>query len=232
MVVASVALTDNHMGETPMTNADTTLIAALLDRSGSMTDIADDMRGGFDSYIAKEAEQPGTTMVTLAQFDDEYEVVYSGRPIGDVPPLVLEPRGCTALLDAIGRFITEVGGALAALPEDQRPADITVMVMTDGYENASKEWTIAAVRELISQQETVYGWDFVFMGANMDAVDVGTEMGFAPSKSLTYDADGDGVAGAWDAVASYSSRKRARGAAPAGSVGFDDAERRRAHKRR
>ncbi len=66
------------------------------------------------------------------------------------------------------------------------------MVMTDGYENASKEWTIEAVRELISQQETVYGWDFVFLGANMDAVDVGTELGFRPGKSLTYDADGDG----------------------------------------
>lgn len=215
-----------------MTDSAKTLIAALLDRSGSMTDIAADMRGGFDTYIAKEAEQPGTTTVTLAQFDNEYDVVYADRPIGTVPPLVLEPRGSTALLDAIGRFITEVGAGLAALPEDQRPADITVVVMTDGYENASKEWTIESVRQLISQQETVYGWDFVFMGANMDAVDVGTELGFAPSKSLTYDADGDGVAGAWDAVSSYSSRKRARGAAPAGSVGFDDAERRRAQKRR
>ncbi len=214
-----------------MTDANTTLIAALLDRSGSMTGIADDMRGGFDTYIAKEAEQPGTTTVTLAQFDSEYDVVYSSRPIGAVPPLVLEPRGSTALLDAIGRFITEVGGALAALPEDQRPADVTVVVMTDGYENASREWTIEAVRQLISQQETVYGWDFVFMGANMDAVDVGAELGFAPSKSLTYDADGDGVAGAWDAVSNYSSRKRARGDVPLGSVGFDDAERRRAHKR-
>lgn len=215
-----------------MTNADTTLIAALLDRSGSMTGIADDMRGGFDTYIAKEAEQPGTTTVTLAQFDNQYEVVYAGRPIGEVPPLVLEPRGSTALLDAIGRFITEVGAGLAALPEDQRPADVTVVVMTDGYENASTEWSIAGVRELISQQETRYGWDFVFMGANMDAVDVGAELGFAPSKSLTYDADGDGVAGAWDAVSTYSARKRSRGDVPSGSVGFDESERRRAHKRR
>ena len=103
--------------------------------------------------------------------------------------------------------------------------------MTDGYENASREWTIEAVRQLISQQETVYGWDFVFMGANMDAVNVGAGLGFAPGKSLTYDADGDGVAGAWDAVSTYSARKRSRGEVPLGSVGFDDAERRRARKR-
>lgn len=215
-----------------MTNAETTLIAALLDRSGSMTGIADDMRGGFDTYIAKEAGQPGTTLVTLAQFDNEYEVVYANRPIGAVGPLVLEPRGSTALLDAIGRFVTEVGTGLAALPEEQRPGDVTVVVMTDGYENASTEWTIDAVRRLISQQETVYDWDFVFMGANMDAVGVGQTLGFAAGKSLTYDADGDGVAGAWDAVSTYSARKRARGGVPLASVSFDDTERRRARKRR
>lgn len=215
-----------------MTDSDKTLIAALLDRSGSMQGIADDMRGGFDTYIAAERAQTGTTLVTLAQFDDRYDVVYQNTPIADVPSLDLQPRGMTALLDAIGRFITEVGAGLAALPEDQRPGEVTVLVLTDGHENASSEWTKEAVKQLIAQQETVYGWDFVFLGANMDAVDVGADIGFAPGKSLTYDADGDGVAGAWNAVATYSARKRSRGAAPAASIGFDDAERSRAHKRR
>lgn len=215
-----------------MTNADLTLIAALLDRSGSMADIAADMRGGFDAHIAREREQPGTTLVTLAQFDHEYEVVYKGRPVGEVPPLDLEPRGRTALLDAIGRFVTEVGGDLAALPEAERPGDVTVLVITDGYENASAEWTIEAVRELIAQQETVYGWDFVFLGANIDAVAVGTAMGFSAGKTLDYDATSVAVQGAWSTVGSYSARKRARGGAPAASVVFDDAERRQARKRR
>jgi hypothetical protein len=215
-----------------MTDNNTALIAALLDRSGSMQDIAADMRGGFDAYIAKEHAQPGTTLVTLAQFDDAYEIVYQNRDAGSVPPLVLEPRGCTALLDSIGRFVTEVGSRLAELPEDERPGDITVLVMTDGYENASTEWTVEAVRALISQQETGYAWDFVFLGANMDAVDIGTNLGFAPGKSLTWDASGDGVEGAFEAVAGYSDRKRARGGVPLGSIVFDDSERRRANRKR
>jgi hypothetical protein len=215
-----------------MTNPDVSLIAALLDRSGSMESIADDTRGGFDAYIAGERSQSGSTLVTLAQFDNVYDVVYQNRPIDEVPPLTLEPRGMTALLDAIGRFVTEVGSGLAALPEQDRPGDITVLVMTDGHENASAEWTKDAVRQLIVQQETVYGWDFVFLGANMDAIDVGTSLGFAPGKSLTYEATGAGVGGAFSAVASYTSRKRSRGEAPAASVVFDDAEREGAQGRR
>lgn len=215
-----------------MTDSTKTLIAALLDRSGSMEAIADDMRGGFDTYIGAERHQPGTTLVTLAQFDDRYDVVYQNQPIASVPALDLQPRGMTALLDAIGRFVTEVGAGLAALPENERPGEVTVLVLTDGHENASGQWTKDAVRQLIAQQETVYGWDFVFLGANMDAVDVGSQLGFAPGKSLTYDADGAGVQGAWDAVASYSARKRSRGPRPAASIVFDDAERSGAHKRR
>lgn len=213
-----------------MTNTDLSLIAALLDRSGSMASIADDTRGGFDSYIARLRDQPGETRVTLAQFDNQYELVYRDRPLGEVPALELQPRGSTALLDAIGRFVTEIGAGLAALPEEDRPGDITVVVMTDGHENASTEWTVEAVRALIAQQETTYAWDFVFLGANMDAVAVGTNLGFAPGKSLTYDADGDAVAGAWASASSYQRRKRAAGAPPAASIVFDDAERSAARK--
>ena len=215
-----------------MTNADVKLIAALLDRSGSMESIAADMCGGFDAFIATERQHPGTTLVTLAQFDDRYEVVYENQPIGAVPALRIEPRGMTALLDSIGRFVTEIGAGLAALPEGDRPGEVTVLVITDGHENSSHEWTDEAVRQLIAQQETQYSWDFVFLGANMDAVDVGTNLGFAPGKSLTFDADGDAVRGAWDAVSAYSARKRGPDAAPPASVGFDDAERSAARKRR
>jgi hypothetical protein len=215
-----------------MTNPDVTLIAALLDRSGSMQAIADDTRGGFDAFIAGERSQAGATLVTLAQFDDAYEVVFENRAIDTVPPLTLEPRGTTALLDAIGRFVTEVGSGLAAMPEDERPGEVTVLVMTDGQENASVEWTKDAVQQLVTQQEKVYGWDFVFLGANMDAIDVGTSLGFSAGKSLTYDASGDGVGGAFAAMSTYNARKRSRGAQPAASIAFDDAERQRARGRR
>lgn len=108
-----------------MTNPQLSLVAALLDRSGSMHSIADDIRGGFDSFITKEREADGRTVVTLAQFDDRYELVYDSVPIEDVPPLVLQPRGSTALYDAIGRLVTEVGTGLAAIPEDERPGSVT-----------------------------------------------------------------------------------------------------------
>lgn len=215
-----------------MTNTDLKLIAALLDRSGSMQSIAADMCGGFDAFIAKERTQSGTTVVTLAQFDNEYEVVYERAPIEAVPGLALEPRGSTALLDAIGRFISEVGAGLAAMPEADRPGEITVLVITDGHENSSREWSGDAVRRLITQQESQYSWDFVFLGANMDAVEVGSRLGFAPGKSLTFDAEGAAVRGAWDAVSTYTSRKRTQSVETVASVGFDDAERSAARRRR
>lgn len=211
-----------------MTDSHLTLTAALLDRSGSMASIADDMRGGFDSFMVNERRQTGTAVVTLAQFDDEYERLYEYKPIADVPPLTLEPRGTTALLDAIGRFVTEVGSDLAARPEHERPGEVTVLVMTDGHENASREWTKEAVQQLISQQEATYGWDFVFLGANMDAVAVGTDLGFAADKSLTFAASPEGVGGAFASVSDYSARKRSRSAGSVRDVGFDDADRRRA----
>ncbi|WP_245819657.1 VWA domain-containing protein [Rhodococcoides yunnanense] len=211
-----------------MTNPQLSLVAALLDRSGSMHSIADDTRGGFDSFIAKEREQDGESVVTLAQFDERYELVYSSQPIRTVPPLVLQPRGSTALYDAIGRLITDVGSELAALPEDERPGSVTVLVMTDGHENSSKEWTNTAVRELIAQQERDYQWDFVFLGSNIDAVEVGTNLGFARDKSMTYVSTTVGVTAAFASVANYQDRKRAQVLGSPPAPGFSDADRRRA----
>jgi hypothetical protein len=208
-----------------MTNPDLTLIAALLDRSGSMQVIADDTRGGFDAFIAKQRGESGSTVVTLAQFDDEYEMVYQNQAIADVPPLALDPRGSTALLDAIGRFISDVGSGLAAVPEDQRPGSVTVVVLTDGHENASHEWTKESVQQLISQQEEKYSWDFVFLGANMDAVDVGRQMGISADRSMTYAASSAGVSGSWGSMSDWMNRKRS---SPKGSkVSFTDSERKR-----
>lgn len=208
-----------------MTNPDLTLIGALLDRSGSMQSIATDTRGGFDAFVAKQRGQSGSTVVTLAQFDDKYEMVYQNRPIDDVPALALDPRGTTALLDAIGRFISDIGSGLTGLPEGQRPGSVTIVVLTDGHENASHEWTKESVQQLISQQEQQYSWDFVFLGANMDAVDVGRQIGFSGDRSMTYSASSAGVSGSWDSVSDWMDRKRS---SPKGSkISFTDSERNR-----
>jgi hypothetical protein len=125
--------------------------------------------------------------VTLAQFDTAYEVVYPPTPIDDVPEFVVQPRGRTALLDAIGRFITEIGEHLSALPEYQRPGDVICLIMTDGMENASHEWSWDSVKTLTTQQQNEWNWKFIFIGANMDAIEVGGRMGFSAAYSITYD---------------------------------------------
>ncbi|GAA1459838.1 VWA domain-containing protein [Williamsia maris] len=215
-----------------MTDPQLSLVAALLDRSGSMQSIADDTRGGFDAFIAKERASDGETVVTLAQFDDRYELVYSAKPIAEVPPLVLEPRAMTALYDAIGKLITDVGADLAAKPEHERPGSVTILVMTDGHENASREWSNTGVRELITRQETRYDWDFVFLGSNIDAVEVGADLGFAREKSMTYESSPMGVSAAFESVSGYQGRKRSnRIAGEPPADGFTPLERERSSGR-
>jgi hypothetical protein len=172
--------------EPDMTDKTLTHIYFLLDRSGSMESIRTETQAGFDDFIKEQRGAAGRCRVTLAQFDDEYDVVYADRDIADVPALDLQPRGTTALLDSLGRLIVTAGEGLAALPEDQRPGSVIVGVMTDGLENASKDWTYARIKELIEQQTKVYGWQFMYLGADQDAIEEGAKMGFARADSLTY----------------------------------------------
>jgi hypothetical protein len=210
-----------------MTDATRTLIAVLLDRSGSMETVKSDTEGGFNAFVDAQRSEPGDARVTLARFDTDYEVVYANRALADVPRLALQPRGGTALYDSLGRLITDIGAELAALPEHERPGTVIVVVLTDGHENSSREWSHAAVTAAIKRQETDYAWDFVFLGANMDAVAIGTSLGFAADKSMTWHTDGDGVARAMASASSYVSRKRAAGAR-AQVPGFSEADRKAA----
>jgi hypothetical protein len=187
-----------------MTRSDLTHIYFLLDRSGSMQSIKPDTEGGFAAFVEEQRGAPGECRVTLAQFDNEYEVVYADRPLAEVPALDLQPRGSTALHDAMGRLVTDAGTALAALPEDQRPGTVIVAVMTDGMENASKEWHAPAVKALVSQQSEAYGWQFLYMGADQDAIEVGQSLGVSRDTSVTY---ARGKAGAAMASASEKVKK-------------------------
>ncbi|KUI22108.1 hypothetical protein AU195_06720 [Mycobacterium sp. IS-1496] len=162
-------------------------MAALLDRSGSMATSKEATEDGWRELIAEQRLQPGRCDVTLAQFDTHYERLYSATPIDEVPEFVVEPRGRTALLDAVGTFVTEVGQELSAIPEPRRPGQVICLIMTDGMENASREWNWDAVRRLVTQQQEQWNWTFIFLGANMDAVTVGGRMGVADTTSITYD---------------------------------------------
>lgn len=169
-----------------MTRADLTHIYVLLDRSGSMQSIKHDITGGFDAFVADQRAATGECRMTLARFDNEYELVFSDLPIAQVGPLRLDPRGSTALLDSMARLITEAGAKLADLPEHERPGTVVVAIMTDGYENASREWTHPAVKALVDQQSGTYGWQFLYLGADQDAVEVGRGLGINGAHAMTY----------------------------------------------
>ncbi|WP_101948003.1 vWA domain-containing protein [Mycobacterium sp. 3519A] len=168
-----------------MSNSDRTLLVFLLDRSGSMQSIKSDVEGGFAAFIDEQRQAPGECAATLAQFDTQYEVVYHQIPVGEVPALNLQPRGGTALLDAMGKLITDTAAQLDAAPEAERPGTVIVAIMTDGYENSSQEWTHPAVKSLV-QQQTKNGWEFLYMGADQDAVEVGVRLGVQHDKSVTF----------------------------------------------
>jgi uncharacterized protein YegL len=208
-----------------MTRSDLTHIYFLLDRSGSMQSIKTDTEGGFAAFIEEQRSAPGQCRVTLAQFDTHYDVVFTDLDVADVPALDLQPRGSTALLDAMGRLITDSGKQLAATPEADRPGAVIVAIMTDGMENASREWTHPAIKALVEQQSTAYGWQFLYMGADQDAVEVGASLGVHADHSINF---ARGKAGAAMKVKSEKIRdwRTARQANPAVPMaGFTEEER-------
>jgi len=208
-----------------MTNPNLTHLYFLLDRSGSMQSIRDDTIGGFDAFIAEQRDHPGDCRVTLAQFDDQYEVVYRDLPIAEVPGLVLQPRGRTALLDAIGRLVTDAGRHLAGMLEAERPGTVIVGIMTDGYENASREWTHAAIRALVEQQARTYSWEFLYLGADQDAIEVGTSLGVPANRSVTYSRAAPAPAMAATSAVIRRVREAHATGAPVAGIGYTEEER-------
>jgi len=169
-----------------VTDQTKTDLTVLVDRSYSMTKIRREMQGALNKFLRDQRDGPGECRVTLAQFDTQFEVLYRDVLVDRVPEYVLEPRGATALLDALGRLITDTGARLAALPEDGRPGSVVFVVVTDGEENSSTEFTIEPVRRMIRTQADAYQWLFEFLGANMDAVSVAEGMGMPGATSVTY----------------------------------------------
>lgn len=185
---------------------DLTDITLVVDRSGSMHQVQQDAEGGVNAFIAEQAKQPGEALLTLVQFDTEYEFLHQGVPVDLVPPYQLLPRGSTALLDAVGRAINETGQRLAAMDEEQRPGLVVVVIMTDGLENSSREFTNTQLREMIEHQQSVYNWHFTFLGANQDAFAEAGRMGIARNGAANYRADKAGAA--WAATATKVARMR------------------------
>ena len=168
----------------------------VLDRSGSMSGLAADTIGGFNELIEKQKKIEGDAYVTTVLFDHEYEVLHDHVALGEVAPLTDKEyfaRGSTALLDAVGRTINAVGARLAATPEEERPAHVVFVITTDGMENASREYTAKQVREMVEHQQQKYSWQFVFLGANMDAVSEARNLGISAKYAADFTPTGRGV---------------------------------------
>lgn len=181
--------------------SDKTLISILVDHSGSMYDIATDTEGGIKSFLADQAKLPGKVKVRLAEFDNRYKVVYEATKLKDVPDYKLNPAGATALVDAIGKTLVET--AQIADKFD----NVIVVILTDGYENSSREWTTESVKDLITEKQEA-GWQVIFLGANIDAVKVGGEYGIGSGSTLTYGANTRGVNSTFAAASSYTTAAR------------------------
>jgi len=162
-------------------------ITLIVDRSGSMLACRDDAEGGINQLIEEQAAAGGDAVLTLVQFDTEYEFIHKGMPIKCVPKYTLVPRGMTALLDAVGKAIAETGERLAALAEADRPDTVFCVIVTDGAENASREFTKQQVCDMIETQKTDYNWQFTFIGASPDTFAVAGSFGIAADQTLQYD---------------------------------------------
>lgn len=210
-------------------NENLTDISIVLDRSGSMSSIKDDTIGGYNEFLKGQREAAGTALVSLYQFDDLYETVYEGVDIKEVPDLTAEvfvPRGSTALRDAIGRTIDSTGARLAKMSEADRPARVILVIFTDGGENSSQEYTRARTLEMVKHQTEAYKWQFVFVGANQDAIMTGADYGISASNSLSFAATSGGVKSTMRKVTKDITTYRAMGSAAAASAGvFSDEDR-------
>lgn len=168
-------------------------ITIVLDRSGSMATVADDTKHGFDQFVKEQQECEGEANLTLVQFDTEYEFVHEGKNINDIPPLDFHPRGMTALLDAMGKAIAQTGERLSKMSEEERPGKVVFVIFTDGQENSSKEFKKATVTGMIKNQTDNYKWQFVFLGANQDAIAEAGSFGINHMSAMSYAATGQGM---------------------------------------
>lgn len=212
-------------------NTSLTEIVFILDRSGSMMGLTEDTIGGFNSFVEKQKNEPGEALLTTILFDDQYEILHNGVNLKDVQPMTKNQywaRGMTAMYDAIGKTINEVGHRLSETPEQYRPGKVVFVITTDGFENASREFTRAKVKEMIQHQTEKYSWDFIFLGANIDSVQTAESIGIKADYAADYAYNQIGVSSLYCAVDAAVSSARSTGTVSASwadalSVVDDDA---------
>lgn len=201
-----------------------THITVLLDRSGSMESVRTDTVGGFNAFVAQQQVAPGQVTLTLVQFDsqDPYEVLRSAVPVRDVTPLTVEqyvPRASTPLYDAIGRGIIDLDALMAKTPQAWRPTNLLLVIVTDGQENSSREFSRRDIRRLLESRKK-QGWDVVYLSSDLGSLNDARSLGVDYDSSLLFDRNPKGVADAFQSMGDSVLRKRGGAAAT-----FTDADR-------
>lgn len=194
-----------------------TELVFILDRSGSMYGLEQDTIGGFNSMLAKQKTDTGEAYVTTVLFDNRIRVLHDRLPLREVAPMTdadYTVGGSTALLDAVGKSIKHIARIHKYTHPDHRPTKTLFVIITDGMENASREYTYDKVKQLITHEQEKYGWEFLFLGANIDAAAEGARFGIAPDRSVTYKCDEEGTALNYEVLSEAVTHVRACGAMP------------------
>lgn len=192
-------------------NMDLVEIACVVDRSGSMASIATDAIGGFNTFLASQKAQPGPTRFTLVLFDNEYQVVHNGTPIRlveDLTSTTFIPRGSTALLDAIGKTMDDMGTRLSQTPEHERPGKVILAILTDGEENSSEVYTPEKVERMLRHQQEKYQWEVLFLAANQDAIMAAKQLAIPSENAFNFCPSPKGIQMAFSALSDDINQRR------------------------
>ena len=174
-----------------------TELVMILDRSGSMGGLESDTIGGYNSMLKRQREAEGEVLVSTVLFDDRSEVLYDRVPLEKMPQMTEKEyyvRGCTALLDAVGGAVRHIGNVHKYAREEDRPEKTIFVITTDGLENASREYSYDRVKKMVERQKEKYGWEFLFLGANIDAIETAGRFGITPDRAANYHSDSRGTA--------------------------------------
>lgn len=173
-----------------------TELVFILDRSGSMSGLESDTIGGYNAMLEKQKNEPGEAIITTVLFDDKYELLHDRIGLRGIDPITdgeYFVRGSTALLDAVGKTINKIGNVQKHISDDEMAEHVMFVITTDGMENASREFSYEKIRQMIECQKIKYGWEFIFLGANIDAVATAERFGISKDRAANYNADSEGT---------------------------------------
>ena len=173
-----------------------TELVFILDRSGSMSGLESDTIGGYNAMLEKQKKEPGEAVITTVLFDDKYELLHDRINLQGIEPITDKEyfvRGSTALLDAVGKTINKIGNVQKHTANDEQAEHVMFVITTDGMENASREFSCEKVRQMIERQKSKYGWEFIFLGANIDAISTAERFGISKDRATNYNADSEGT---------------------------------------